>query len=34
MGITMNNSGKCTITNGTQEGVDFINKKIDEYNSS
>jgi GNAT superfamily N-acetyltransferase len=30
----MNNDGKCTITDGTQEDVDFINKKIDEYNSS
>lgn len=34
MNITMNNNGKCTITDGTQEDVDFINKKIDEYNSS
>jgi GNAT superfamily N-acetyltransferase len=30
----MDNNGKCIITSGTQEEVDFINKSIYEYNSS
>jgi hypothetical protein len=30
----MDNRASCTITAATQEGVDYIEKKLDEFNSS